>query len=83
MTAWVAPSASVTPARLPTTLGGGGTTVTAKRCSALPPTFVAVTVTVALPAATAVTATAAPSTATVATAVSEDATVYAISSPSK
>ena len=34
--------------------GAGGTTVTAKRCSALPPAFVAVTVTVALPAATAV-----------------------------
>ena len=34
--------------------GAGGTTVTAKACSALPPAFVAVTVIVALPAATAV-----------------------------
>ena len=34
---------------LPTATGAGGTTVTANDCSALPPEFVAVTVTVALP----------------------------------
>ena len=61
----------------------GGRTVTAKDCSALPPAFVAVTVTVALPAATAVTVTVAPSTATVATAASEDSAPYASPAPSK
>ena len=50
----VAPSARVAGPMLPTASGAGGTTVTAKLCSALPPEFVAVTVTVALPAATAV-----------------------------
>ena len=83
MTAWVAPSVSVAASMLPTVTGAGGTTVTPKLCSALPPTFVAVTVTVALPAATAVTVTTAPSTATVATAPSEDAAAYVIPSPSK
>ena len=62
---------------------GGSWTVTAKDCSALPPAFVAVTVTVALPTATAVTVTTAPSTATVATAASEDSAVYVTPSPSK
>ena len=79
----VAPSVSVMAATEPTAVGAGGTTVTAKLCSALPPAFVAVTVTVALPAATAVTVTAAPSTATEATAVSEDSAVYIAPSPSK
>ena len=46
--------------------------MTANDCSALPPAFVAVTVTVALPAATAVTVTTAPFTATEATPASED-----------
>ena len=50
----VAPSVIVAALMLPTAVGAGGTTVTAKACSALPPAFVAVTVTVALPAATAV-----------------------------
>ena len=50
----VAPSVSVTAATEPTVAGAGGTTVTAKDCSALPTAFVAVTVTVALPTATAV-----------------------------
>ena len=50
----VAPSVIVAASMLPTTVGADGTTVTAKACSALPPAFVAVTVTVALPAATAV-----------------------------
>ena len=58
---------------LPTAASAGGSTVTAKDCSALPPAFVAVTVTVALPTATAVTVTSAPSTATEATPASEDA----------
>ena len=80
---WVAPSVSVTPSMPPTAVGAGGTTVTVRRCSALPPAFVAVTVTVALPAATAVTVTAAPSTANVATPGSEDAAAYVIPSPSK
>ena len=68
---------------LPTATGAGGSTVTAKDCSALPPAFVAVTVTVALPAATAVTATAAPSTPTVTTPGSEDSAPYVTSSPPK
>ena len=68
---------------LPTAVGAGGTTVTAKACSALPPAFVAVTVTVALPTATAVTVTVAPSTATVATPGSEDSAVYVTPSPAK
>ena len=75
----VAPSVSVAASMLPTAVGSGGAggrTVTAKACSALPPAFVAVTVTVALPVATAVTVTTAPSTATVATSVSEDSAVY-------
>ena len=54
VTVWVTPSVMVAGAMLPTATGAGGTTVTAKACSALPPAFVAVTVTVALPAATAV-----------------------------
>ena len=58
---------------LPVAVGAGGSTVTAKVCSALPPAFVAVTVTVALPTATAVTVTVAPSTSTAATSLSEDA----------
>ena len=57
--------------------------MTANDCSALPPEFVAVTVTVALPAATAVTVTAAPSTATEATPASEDAAPYVTPSPLK
>ena len=57
---------------LPTATGAGGSTVTAKDCSALPAEFAAVTVTVALPAATAVTVTTAPFTATEATPASED-----------
>ena len=61
----------------------GSWTVTTKLCSAFPPSFVAVTVIVALPAATAVTVTAAPSTATVATSVSEDSARYVTPSPAK
>ena len=57
--------------------------MTSKLCSALPPEFVAVTVTVALPVATAVTVTAAPSTSTAATPGSEDSAVYIAPSPSK
>ena len=57
--------------------------MTANDCSALPPAFVAVTVTVALPAATAVTVTAAPFTATEATPASEDAAPYVTPSPLK
>ena len=68
---------------LPTVAGAGGSTVTAKDCSALPPEFVAVTVTVALPAATAVTVTAAPLTSTEATSLSEDAAPYVTPSPAK
>ena len=68
---------------LPTVTGAGRTTVTAKRCSALPAAFVASTVTVALPAAIAVTVTSAPSTATVATPMSEDPAAYAMLAPSK
>ena len=79
----VAPSVSVAAAMLPTAAGAGGATVTAKDCSALPLAFVAVTFTVALPAATAVTVTAAPSTATEATAGSEDSAVYVTPSPTK
>ena len=66
-----APSVIVAASMLPTAAGAGGSTVTANDCSALPPAFAAVTVTVALPAATAVTVTAAPSTATDATWLSE------------
>ena len=62
---------------------GGSWTVTAKLCPALPPAFVAVTVTVALPRATAVTVTTAPSTSTVATAASEDCAAYASPAPLK
>ena len=83
MTACVAPSVIVAASMLPTEAGAGGTTVTANSCSALPPAFVAVTVTVALPAATAVTVTAAPSTATVATPGSEDSAAYVTPSPAK
>ena len=68
---------------LPTVAGAGGTTVTVNPCAALPPPFVAVTVTVALPAAPAVTVTAAPSVATVATPVSEETAAYVTPSPSK
>ena len=57
--------------------------MTANDCSALPPVFVAVTVTVALPAATAVTVTAAPFTSTVATSLSEDSAPYVTPSPAK
>ena len=57
---------------LPTVAGAGGSTVTAKDCSALPPVFVTVTVTVALPTATAATVTVAPFTSTEATPASED-----------
>ena len=61
----------------PTTVPvAGGTTVTANSCSALPPAFVAVTVTVASPAATAVTVIVTPLTATVATSLSEEAAAY-------
>ena len=49
--------------------------MTAKGCSALPPAFVAVTVTVAAPGSAARTVTVAPSTVTVATAASEDSAV--------
>ena len=62
---------------------GGSWTVTAKDCSALPPVFAAVTVTVALPAATAVTVTAAPSTSTEATPASDDSAPYVTPSPAK
>ena len=68
---------------LPTVAGAGGSTVTAKPCSALPPEFVAVTVMVVLPGATAVTVTSEPATSTVATPVSGDVAVYVIPSPSK
>ena len=64
-------------------MGAGGSTVTAKDCSALPPAFVAVTVTVALPAATAVTVTVAPFTSTEATPASEDSAPYVTPSPLK
>ena len=57
--------------------------MTTKLCSAFPPSFVALTVIVALPAATAVTVTTAPSTATVATSVSEDSASYVTRSPAK
>ena len=77
------PTASVTASMAPTAAGADGVTVTVKLCPALPPAFVAVTVTVASPAATAVTVTLAPSTATVATAVSDDSAVYVTPSPSK
>ena len=80
---WIAPSARVAGAMLPTASGAGGTTVTSKLCSALPPEFVAVTITVAVPTATPVTVTVTPSTATVATAGSEDSAVYVAPSPSK
>ena len=80
---WVAPRVIVAASMLPTGSGAGGTTVTSKLCSALPPAFVAVTVTVALPVATAVTVTAAPSTSTVTTSASEDSAVYVAPSPSK
>ena len=80
---WVAPRVIVAASMLPTASGAGGTTVTSKLCSALPPEFVAVTITVASPTATAVTATAAPSTSTVATPRSEDSAVYVAPSPSK
>ena len=80
---WVAPSARVAGAMLPTASGADGTTVTAKLCSALPPAFVAVTITVASPAATAVTVTVTPLTATVTTSASEDSAVYVAPSPSK
>ena len=72
MTSCVPPSLIVVASMLPTAVGADGSTVTANDCSALPPVFVAVTVTVALPAPTAVTVTAAPSTATEATPASED-----------
>ena len=49
--------------------------MTAKDCPALPPAFVALSVTVALPAATAVTVTVVPCTATAATAAFEDSAV--------
>ena len=68
---------------LPTAAGAGGTTVTPKDCSTLPPAFVAVTVIVALPRATAVAVTTAPSTATVATSMSEDSARYVTPSPAK
>ena len=68
---------------LPTAAGAGGSTVTAKDCSALPAVFVAVTVTVALPAPTAVTVTAAPLTSTAATPSSEDSAPYVTPSPAK
>ena len=58
-------------------------TVTANACVALPPAFVAVTVSVALPAVTAVTVTLAPATSTVATALSEDCAAYINPSPAK
>ena len=80
---WVAPSARVAGAMLPPAVGADGTTVTAKLCSALPPAFVAVTVTVASPTATAVTVTAEPSASTVTTSASEDSAVYVAPSPSK
>ena len=79
----VAPSVRVAAGMAPTAVGAGGATVTAKACSALPPAFVAVTVTVALPAATAIKVTTAPSTATVATSGSEDSAAYVIPSPTK
>ena len=75
ITSCVSPSLIVAASMLPTAAGAGGTggtTVTAKDCSALPAVFVAVTVTVALPAPTAVTVTAAPLTSTAATPSSED-----------
>ena len=68
---------------LPTASGAGGTTVTAKLWSALPPEFVAVTITVAVPTATPVSVTAASSTSTVATPGSEDSAVYVSPSPLK
>ena len=81
---WIAPSVTVAGAMLPTASGAGGTTVTSKLCSALPPEFVAVTVTVAAPGRRlAVSVTAAPSTSTVATPRSEDSAVYVAPSPSK
>ena len=83
ITSCVSPSLIVAASMLPTVAGADGTTVTAKDCSALPPAFVAVTVTVVLPAATAVTVTAAPSTATEATPASEDAAPCVTPSPSK
>ena len=57
--------------------------MTAKLCSALPPAFVAFTVTVASPAKTAVTVTVIPLTATVATSLSEEAAAYVTPSPLK
>ena len=72
VTRWVSPSLIVAASMLPTVAGAGGSTVTKKDCSALPPEFAAVTVTVALPAASAVTVTAAPFTSTEATPASED-----------
>ena len=73
---------------LPTVVGAGGSTVTANDCSALPPEFVAVTVTVALPAATAVTVTAVTVTAARPPPprrrrLSEDSAPYVTPSPSK
>ena len=80
----VAPSVIVAASMLPTAAGADGTTVTAKACSALPPAFVAVTVTSRSPAATAVTVTTAPSTATDCRDTrSEDSAVYVTPSPSK
>ena len=76
VTVCVAPSVSVAPSMLPTAVGAGGSTVTARLCSALPPAFVAVTVSVDSPAATAVTVTLVPATSTVATWVSEDSAAY-------
>ena len=83
VTRWVSPSVIVAASMLPVAVGAGGSTVTANDCSALPPEFVAVTVTVALPAATALTVTPAPSTATEATSLSEDSAPYVTPSPSK
>ena len=83
ITSCVSPSLIVAASMLPTVAGAGGSTVTKKDCSALPPEFVAVTVTVALPAATAVAVTNAPSTATEATPASEDPAAYVAPSPAK
>ena len=78
-----APSVRVAASMLPTAVGAGGTTVTPKDCSTLPPAFVAVTVIVALPRATAVTVTSTPSTAIIATSAFEDSAVYVTPSPAK
>ena len=83
VTVCVAPSMIVAAAMPPTVAGAGGTTVTANACVALPPAFVAVTVSVDSPAATAVTVTLAPAIVTVATAMSEDSAVYVSPAPAK